>query len=400
MAKAKKNPKAKKTTVRSAKRSSASRGSSRQLWLLLVLLGLLLLLIASVGLLGRLQRWFGPNEPVVKVQQQAPLDQQVLRAAIEQQLGAWGIKREELQPLPGKIPGYRVDTSYPDRDKCQALEQRLHGVEAGLTVTADADKQKLSIDWREGEVFLLLFGREKVTTKPLPVKPPRGRIAIIMDDLGRDRDTAQRLLQIDLQVTMAILPDLPSARAVAELAHRRGREVLIHLPMEPEGYPAVDPGAGALFVDLPPDEIRLRMDRYLQRVPYAVGANNHMGSRFTTDRQGMAIVLAKLKDAGMFFIDSRTTAHSIALAEATRQGIAASGRDVFLDNVEDVAAIGAEIDKLAALALQRGEAIGICHPHATTLKALREAVPRLQRRGVEVVSLGRLLEKNDAGAGG
>jgi hypothetical protein len=269
-----------------------------------------------------------------------------------------------------------------------------------LTVTADDNGQKLLVHWRGETVFQLQFGQKKVMAISPPEKAPRGRIAIIMDDLGRDRDTAQRLLQIDLPVTMAILPDLPAAKAVAELAHRHGREVLIHLPMEPEGYPAVDPGAGALFVALPPQEIRLRMGRYLKEIPYAVGANNHMGSRFTADRQGMEVVLAELKDAGLFFIDSRTTAHSIALEEATRQGIVASGRDVFLDNVEDVGAIGVEIDKLASLALRRGKAIGICHPHATTLKALRLAVKRLHKRGVDVVPVGRLLDEQGVGSGG
>lgn len=385
----KKGGKPKKTVVKSGRRKGAARSSGRQLWLLLALFVVLLSILVAVGLLGRLQRWFAPaTVSQTTTRQTLPPDRQRLQGAIEAQLGAWGMK---WQTLSGTVPGYRVEGKYPNRKARAALQERLQGVAPGLTVAALADSERWQVLWHEEVLVLLQFGRGGGATKPPPSPLVRARLAIIMDDLGRDRDTAQRLLQIDLPVTLAIMPDEPAATAVAELAHRHRREAMIHLPMEPEAYPAVNPGVGALFVDLSSAEIKSRMNRYLSRIPYAVGANNHMGSRFTADRAGMAVVIGELKEAGLFFVDSRTTAKSVALDEARQQGVQAGGRDVFLDNVEEVAAIGAEIDKLATLALQRGAAIGICHPHAATLKALRQAVPRLRQRGVEVVPVAQLL---------
>jgi hypothetical protein len=235
-------------------------------------------------------------------------------------------------------------------------------------------------------VYLLHF-------RPPPVRPTkaRARAAIIMDDLGRDLETARDLLAIDLQVTFAILPGEPYAAKVATLAHREGREVMIHIPMEPQSYPATDPGGDALLIGQSPEEIRRRFQGFIERVPYAVGGNNHMGSRFTEYREGMEVVLAAMKETGLFFVDSRTTGHSLAFAEARRAGVPAAARDLFLDNEQDVEQISREIRKLAVLAGRQGQAVGICHPHAQTLEALRREAPYLKQQGIEIVPVSKLL---------
>ncbi len=112
-------------------------------------------------------------------------------------------------------------------------------------------------------------------------------VAIIVDDLGGDLGMMQEFLDLQLNLTVAVLPNVPHARAVAELAHAAGREVLLHIPMEPRDYPAVDPGEQALMVDLSREEVQHRLRGYLQTVPWVVGANNHMGSRFTESHEGM-----------------------------------------------------------------------------------------------------------------
>lgn len=236
-----------------------------------------------------------------------------------------------------------------------------------------------------------------VDVQPRSVRPPapppaeRGEAVIIMDDLGRDLRSARALLAIDLAVTFSILPNEPRAREVAELARQGGREVMIHLPMEPYDYPQANPGDAALFVALPDEEIRRRVTYYREQVPYAVGGNNHMGSRFTGDRRGMAVVLAELRQAGLFFVDSRTAPESVGLAVAREAGVAAFGRDIFLDNEATVAAVGRELDRLMELAGQRGRAVAICHPYPATLQALRLAVPRFAARGIAVVQASRFL---------
>jgi hypothetical protein len=237
---------------------------------------------------------------------------------------------------------------------------------------------------------------EAPSRRPSPAPPiltgGGGRVAIIMDDLGRDLATARELLAIDLPVTFSILPDGAHASQVAALAHHGGREVMLHIPMEPQGYPAADPGADALFVDQPAAEIRERFQGYLEQVPFAAGGNNHMGSRFTESREGMAAVLGAMKEAELFFVDSRTSGKSVALDEARRAGVPATGRDLFLDNIQEVEQITREIYRLAEQAARHGEAVGICHPYPQTLAALRRAAPWLRQSGVELVPVSQLVD--------
>ena len=216
-------------------------------------------------------------------------------------------------------------------------------------------------------------------------------VAIIVDDLGADLVMMQDFLDLQLNLTAAVLPNVPHARAVAELAHAAGREVLLHVPMEPRDYPAVNPGEQALMVDLPTAEVQKRLRSYLQTVPWVVGANNHMGSRFTESREGMQGVLKILKDQGLFFVDSRTSANSVAIAEAVEMEIAHAERDLFLDNDINEEAIRRQIRKLIGIAKEQGSAIGICHPHLETYAALKKEAPGFTAAGVSLVAVSALI---------
>ena len=218
-------------------------------------------------------------------------------------------------------------------------------------------------------------------------------MTIIMDDLGRSIYTAQTLVAIPQHVTFSILPGEAQAGKVAELAHRSGREVMLHVPMEPQGYPAVNPGDDALFVRYSEREIRSRFDVLLAAVPHATGANNHMGSRFTEDADALAPVMQSLREKGLFFIDSRTTGHTQVTAVANKYDVPTLSRDVFLDNVADVDAIVVQLGKLEARAKRQGMAIGICHPYPETLEALRRTLPEQAGRGITFVPVSRLLQK-------
>ena len=217
-------------------------------------------------------------------------------------------------------------------------------------------------------------------------------VAIIVDDLGADLVMMQDFLDLQLNLTAAVLPNVPHARAVAELAHASGREVLLHVPMEPRDYPAANPGEQALMVDLPTAEVQKRLRGYLQTVPWVVGANNHMGSRFTESREGMRGVLQILKDQGLFFVDSRTTAASVAIVEAEGMEIAHAERDLFLDNDINEEAIRRQIRKLIGIAKEQGSAIGICHPHRETYAALKKEAPGFAAAGVKLVAVSALIQ--------
>ncbi len=230
---------------------------------------------------------------------------------------------------------------------------------------------------------------------PTPQKPVAhigpGTVAIIIDDMGANLQEINALTAIDAPLTFSVIPGLAKSREVAETAHDKGREVMIHMPMEPQDYPKRRLEKNGLLLSESDDEIESQVKDYMKVVPYAVGANNHMGSRFTEDEGKMRDVLQILKGKGMFFIDSMTTPRSVGKRLAGEMGIRTAARNVFLDNVQDVAAITRQIDELAKLAVKHGSAIGICHPHKATIQALAAELPVLKKEGITFVYVSRLV---------
>lgn len=200
-------------------------------------------------------------------------------------------------------------------------------------------------------------------------KTKRPRIAIIIDDMGYHQQLGRQFLQLDLNLTYSFLPDAQYSGELATAAFQTGRDILVHLPMEPKD-PAKHPGANALSVQDTPERIRQKMATMLSAIPHAIGANNHMGSRFTEDSGAMQVVIDTLKNRSFFFIDSFTTAASRGLAIAQQQGVPTAPRHVFLDTAQEPQQIDRQIEQLLASAKKRGWAIGIGHPHEATLLAL------------------------------
>lgn len=194
-------------------------------------------------------------------------------------------------------------------------------------------------------------------------------VAIIIDDVGLDSAAARKAIKLPAPVTLAFLPYGKETPKLAQEASAAGHEVFVHLQMEPEGK--ADPGPRALLTSLSDQELRARTDWALSRVPGAVGANNHMGSRMTANAHAMRIVLGELDRHQMAFVDSRTTAASVAETSALSMGIPATSRDVFLDNEQSASAILAQLDETWRIAERHGSAVAIGHPHPSTLAALR-----------------------------
>lgn len=229
--------------------------------------------------------------------------------------------------------------------------------------------------------------------KPKRKKKPvaHGTVAIIIDDMGSSEKEAQSLMAIGVPLTFAVIPGLPKALQVDRLAAERGYQVMMHIPMEPKGYPQQRLESNGLLLSQTDEEISQSVSGYFRQVPHAAGANNHMGSRFTEDEQKMRLVMNQLKAHGLFYIDSRTTPESKGLQLARSMEIDAAGRNVFLDNTQESGAIKAQLEQLAALARKKGSAIGICHPHKSTIQALTEYLPRLQQEGITFVPAGELV---------
>ena len=206
------------------------------------------------------------------------------------------------------------------------------------------------------------------------------RLALVIDDMGQDMDMAEALADLDQPPTFAVLPGTPHSAEVARLAAGHGIELLLHLPMEPRGYPAVNPGPGALFTTMDAAELKRVLADDLGQVPGAVGVNNHMGSRLTQDQAAMDVILAQLAARGLFFLDSLTTPGSAAASAARKSGTVLHKRDVFLDNVRDTETIMRQLAKAERMALSHGQAVAIGHPYPETLAAIR----RWQEAGTRV----------------
>jgi polysaccharide deacetylase 2 family uncharacterized protein YibQ len=234
--------------------------------------------------------------------------------------------------------------------------------------------------------------RPSVAPHPKTLKAFRqGTMAVIIDDMGASMKDAEKLLSINLPMTFAIIPGLSHSRDIAEIARVKGRGVIIHMPMEPRGYPQQRLEKNGLLLSQSTEEISGRVKKYFLEIPEASGANNHMGSAFTEREDKMSPVMDVLKQQGKFFIDSRTSAKSVAYSLAVRRGVKAGTRNIFLDNDQDVDMIKAQLKLAAVAAAKRGGVIAICHPHPPTIQALQEMLPALQREGITFVSAAQMV---------
>jgi uncharacterized protein len=209
-------------------------------------------------------------------------------------------------------------------------------------------------------------------------------VAIIIDDIGYDHPLAEKLLALDAPLTFSVLPYGPFSREIAMEARSRGHEIMLHLPMEPKEYPAVKPGPGALLNRMTPDQFIDQLKADILQIPGLRGVNNHMGSSISTSPKRMRQIFTILKKDGLFYIDSRTTAETVARPSAELLHVPFAERDIFIDHVETQRFIRKQLHKLIKRARRQGYAVGIAHPHALTYKVLAELLPEL-KKSVEMV---------------
>lgn len=234
-------------------------------------------------------------------------------------------------------------------------------------------------------------------TRPsIPTRPPRpapspsgpARIALVFDDMGVDRRLSAEVIALPGPLTVSFLPYAEHLTEQVSAAKRAGHEVMLHLPMEPEGR--ASPGPNALLMALDDDEIRRRLVLNLDRFSGYVGVNNHMGSRFTADAAKMGLVIAVLHERGLFFLDSRTSPRSVGLAVARAAGVPSIARDVFLDHDPRLFPIEGQLRETVAIARKHGQASAIGHPHPGTIAAVR-AWLEARDPGLVLVSVSSLL---------
>lgn len=217
------------------------------------------------------------------------------------------------------------------------------------------------------------------------------KVAIIIDDLGWNKEISDALLNIDAPISFSILPHLPFSKAIAEDAGLKNRDVLLHLPMEAHGYSQEEQGIKPLTDTMNKNDMEALIKDYISSIPHIIGINNHMGSKFTENRETMKYFLKIVKSKNLFFVDSRTTAKSLAYQTAKSIGVKTASRNVFLDNKEDEEYIKAQIEILIKSAQKNGSAIGIGHPHPQTIAAIQKMVPLIKEKGIEIVPISELV---------
>jgi polysaccharide deacetylase 2 family uncharacterized protein YibQ len=218
------------------------------------------------------------------------------------------------------------------------------------------------------------------------------KMAIILDDLGSDPQAAEAIFALRERLTVSVLPFHAHSTEIAEEAKQHGFEVMLHMPMQAVGNELPEPRQ--LHGEMTQAEVAQELGAMLANVPAASGVNNHEGSQATADARLMTELMPLLKQRSLYFIDSRTTAATVAFEAAQRAGLRCGFRNVpFLDDVEDVGAIRKQLELAIQGAQEKGRAIAIGHPHKETLEALREMLPKAEARGVHLVFVSELLKQ-------
>lgn len=217
------------------------------------------------------------------------------------------------------------------------------------------------------------------------------RIALIIDDIGYSPSNARQFLNLGVPITFAILPRLAYSYELAIEIHDNGHEILLHQPMEPYNVDAFDPGPGALYVGDGPDRIKRIIEENITDVPYAAGVNNHMGSRFTEAYEEIRETLKFVRENGLFFVDSLTSSHSMAYRTAKTLHMAATGRNIFLDNIHDESAIYYQLNKLKRHSIKYGQAVGIGHPFSETVHTIGRFIKNNKNSNISWVHVSEVL---------
>ncbi len=271
------------------------------------------------------------------------------------------------------------------RVRAQATKSR-RGQEGGkayyLWQIEDRNKQLLSllISCRTGP------DPTGAASRPGQTQPALNKVAIIIDDMGNSLEAIEEVTRLGQAITVAILPYSRLAHETATIARQNNLEVILHLPLESlYNYYDNNHTQGIIHSGMDADEIIRAVEESVGQVPYIDGVNTHMGSKITSDPVLIRIVLEQLKNRGLYFIDSRTTAESVAFDEAQRMGIPSAFRNVFLDSEIEEGFIRSQLIRLFRHAQQNGSAVGICHPSPETLKVLRENLHLVERYGLQTV---------------
>ncbi len=310
-------------------------------------------------------------------------DKDVLKKTTEEKSRngvTWQVKKQRI----------KLSRRYSEDEIREAFRQlaQLAGVSFNTRSKGSSHYATISIDGYSTHEFHFIYHRPSQ-----PLKKPR--ISIIVDDIGISKKVVDNLIDISNNLTFAILPNRPFSRYAAQQAKKNNLEVLLHQPMEPRidsGYTADDAGDGVLLVGQTKENIIRTLDRNLSSVPNVIGVNNHMGSKFTQNEELMRLVLTRLKEKNLVFVDSLTTSRSKGYTVAKELGMKTARRDIFLDDKKKGKDyVRGQLRKLVRKAKKNGYSVGICHTYPQTIEVMREELGSISEE-VDIIPISKLVQ--------
>lgn len=232
---------------------------------------------------------------------------------------------------------------------------------------------------------------------PLPKKRQCGKIALIIDDVGWNPEIVSKITKLNVPLTLAILPDSPFGLKIAQqLSGRKNLEMILHVPLEPEVNSSSETRLmqGFLTISMSNEEINKKIDEYFEKFgPYITGVNHHMGSRFTTDKEKMEILLQKIKEKKLIYVDSLTAKESVGYLLAKDMGIPSTKRDIFIDGSSEHSEIANCLEKAAKIASQKGMVVAIGHARTSTFTVLEQKIPELKEQGYQFLLISQVIKQ-------
>jgi polysaccharide deacetylase 2 family uncharacterized protein YibQ len=307
----------------------------------------------------------------------------VLRTVLGEFRVSAGLIRDQGEQLSASVPMDLHFIAFYN-----ALTSRLDDVDGQVrNIKEERAKNRITFDLVVDDKL----ARHVTFVRRSGLKATSGKAAIIIDDFGYNyNDLVKDFLLFQAPLTVAIIPGLDESKRVARDANLAGREILVHMPMEPENEKFADDGY-TILAGQDAATIRMRVRSAFAQLPNAIGMNNHQGSKVTVDRAIMKEVMKEVKRQNKIFIDSRTSPQSVALETARSLHVRAAANQIFIDAEDDKDFIRSQMNKLADQATREGRVIGIAHMRKRTLQVLQEMIPDLQVRGVEFVYVSTLL---------
>jgi polysaccharide deacetylase 2 family uncharacterized protein YibQ len=322
-----------------------------------------------------------------------------LESAVNQELSTAGVTdKDVLSEVHREHSQWGLSWVESDRQirvetgRLPALLSRLAAVtqQLGCSVLKQENAEsQATLDLGKGPFLMqhLIFVTTPVKAEGWPV-PTGPEVAFVIDDVAYDLNAMDHFAALGVPLTFAILPRDKNTKALAEKATQLHFPVILHLPMEPLDLAHNNPGGAGLYLNMTPDQLHQQFEKDVASVPYIQGMNNHMGSAFTENADKMALVMKWVKEKNLFFLDSRTSLHSVVPKVAKQFGVPCLVNETFLDNADDATAIEHQLDIVLKLALKHKRTIAIGHYRRKHLvEALANRIPEFRARGVMLVTL-------------